>query len=226
MTTTLAAGSSTGSQLWFITRSSALVSFVLLTIGLVLGMYATRRSSTGMRRFVNQALHRNVTLLALGLVLVHIATVAMDSFVPIGWAAAVVPFTSGYRPTWVAAGTVAFDLAILLVLTSLARVRFGLRLWRVVHWLAYVLWPLTFVHYLGAGTDMKAAWGRWLAISAAVVVAAAAAARVVAAGSAARRAPAPRPARGAPVRRPAAVRPGGSVLASGSPHAPTRPGAR
>jgi sulfoxide reductase heme-binding subunit YedZ len=198
MSTTLAAGSSTGSPLWFLTRSSALVAFVLLTVTLLLGLLTIRRS-TGVPRFVSQALHRNVTLLALGFVLAHVVTTVLDGYVPIGWVAAVVPFTSGYRTGWVAAGTAAFDLAVLLTVTSLARVRIGVRVWRAVHWLAYGLWPLTLVHYLGAGTDFRADWGRWLAILAAVAVAAAIAVRVAGAVTAVQARPR-HPVRGARVR--------------------------
>jgi sulfoxide reductase heme-binding subunit YedZ len=218
MTTVLAAGASTGSPLWFLSRSSALVAFGLLTVTMLLGLLTTGRAA-GVPRFVTQALHRNATLLALGFVLVHIASTALDGYVPVGWAATVLPFTSSYRTTWVAAGTVAFDLAILLTVTSLVRVRIGLRLWRSIHWLAYALWPLTLVHYLGTGTDVRASWGRWLAILSAVVVAAAVAARV-AAVSAAQRAPAPHPVRGAPVRA-APVR-GASVAGAPVAGAPGR----
>jgi sulfoxide reductase heme-binding subunit YedZ len=200
VTTTLAASSNTGSLLWFLTRSTALVAFLLLTVTLLLGLGALGRTA-GVPRFVSQALHRNATLLALGFVLVHIVTTVLDGYVPIGWAATVVPFTSGYRTLWVAAGTVAFDLAVLLTVSSLARVRIGLRLWRGIHWLAYALWPLTVVHYLGAGTDARGGWGRWLAILACVAVAGAVAIRVAAAISAADRAPARRPVRGSAVRQ-------------------------
>src|SRR5919198_4556153 len=101
MSTHLAAGSSTGSPLWFLTRSSALVAFVLLTVTLLLGLLTIRRTGTRVPRFVSQALHRNATLLALGFVLVHVLTTVLDGYVPIGWQAAVVPFTSGYRTSWV-----------------------------------------------------------------------------------------------------------------------------
>jgi sulfoxide reductase heme-binding subunit YedZ len=124
----------------------------------------------------------------------------LDNFVPIGWYAALVPFTSGYRATWVAAGTAAFDLALLLTVTSLLRARVGLGFWRATHWLAYGLWPLALTHYLGAGTDARTGWGRMLAIVAAVAVAGAIAVRVATAAAAAERSPAGHPARGAPVR--------------------------
>jgi methionine sulfoxide reductase heme-binding subunit len=202
----LALDASTGSPLWFLTRSSALVAFVLMTVGFVLGLVTTGRAGALLKprtpRFISQALHRNITLLAIIFVLVHVATTVLDGYVRIGWLSAVVPFTSGYRTAWVAAGTAALDLAIVLAVTSLLRVRIGVRRWRGLHWLAYALWPLTVTHYLGTGTDVKAAWGRWLAIAAIAAVTVATLVRAGAGMSARRRSPRPRPERGYPVERP------------------------
>lgn len=209
MSTTLAASSSTSSWIWFITRSTALVAFLLLTTGMVLGLTATRRKA-GVPRFVSQALHRNIILLALGFLCVHVVTVVLDSYVSIDWFASVVPFTSGYRAGWVAAGTTAFDLILLLVTTSLLRVRFGWRVWRTVHWLAYALWPLALTHYLGSGTDAGTPWGRLIAIAAGIAVVTALGVRIAAAvGS--RQAPARFPTRGTAVGPPPLRRPGGAV---------------
>ena len=40
----------------------------------------------------------------------------------------------------------------------LLRHRLGLRAFRVVHWVAYLLWPIAFVHALGNGTDAAHGW--------------------------------------------------------------------
>ena len=50
-----------------------------------------------------------------------------------------------------ALGTLACDLLLAVVVTSLLRARFGYRTWRAVHWLAYASWPLALVHSLGHG---------------------------------------------------------------------------
>jgi sulfoxide reductase heme-binding subunit YedZ len=185
--------------LWFLTRASALVAFGLLTVSFLLGLLSTGRGTPGLPRFASQALHRNATLLAIAFTVVHIASSALDSYVSVGWLAAVVPFTSGYRDFWVTLGTLAFDLTILLTVTSLLRVRIGRSVWRAVHWLAYLLWPLAMLHYLGTGTDMAAGWGFWLAVLSAALVGAAIVARVVAGRRAGPPAAEERPVRGAPV---------------------------
>jgi methionine sulfoxide reductase heme-binding subunit len=88
---------------------------------------------------------------------------------PVGWIAAIVPFSSPYRTLWRGLGTVASDLMLAVVITSLLRVHLGYRSWRAVHWLSYASWPVALWHGLGTGTDSKLPW--LLALDAACVTA-------------------------------------------------------
>jgi hypothetical protein len=148
--------SSSPTVMWYVARGSGVVAMVLLTAGVVLGIVTSVRwSSPGWPRFVIEFLHRNVALLTVVFIAIHVATVVVDGFAPIGWKDAVVPFVSSYRPLWLGLGAIAFDLVVALVVTSLLRHRFGHRTWRVLHWFAYVCWPVAVVHGLGTGTDTK-----------------------------------------------------------------------
>ena len=102
-------------------------------------------------------MHRNVTLLAVAFIGVHVATIVLDGFAPVGWKDAVIPFASSYRAVWLGLGAVAFDLMVAVIITSLLRVRVGARTWRAVHWLSYPLWALAVLHGLGTGTDTHGA---------------------------------------------------------------------
>jgi DMSO/TMAO reductase YedYZ heme-binding membrane subunit len=181
--------------LWLVSRAAGLVALVLLTATLVAGTLATAPTrSRAWPRWARQTLHRNLALLAVGALAVHVLSVILDSYVDIGWAAAVVPLASGYKPVAVAAGTLALDTILVVVATSLLRVRLGFRSWRAVHWTVYGAWPLAVLHYLVTGTDARAWWGVTLAVVAIGVVGAAVAVRVTAA-----RAGAPAPSPVAPV---------------------------
>jgi hypothetical protein len=148
--------SSGPTALWYLARGSGVVAMVLLTAAVVMGiMTSVRWSSPRWPRFVVEFLHRNVALLTVVFLVIHIATVVLDGFAPIGWKDAVLPFASDYRPLWLGLGAVAFDLIVALVATSLLRHRIGHRTWRVLHWFAYVCWPVAIVHGLGTGTDTK-----------------------------------------------------------------------
>ena len=145
--------------LWYATRATGLVALVLLTVSMMLGLLSSVRfQRPAWPRFVTLGLHRNVTLLALGFTVVHVLTTVLDSFVSIPLPDAFVPFISSYRPIWVGLGAIAFDLMIALVITSLLRTRLGQRSWRLVHWSAYLCWPVAVLHGLGTGTDTPVAW--------------------------------------------------------------------
>jgi sulfoxide reductase heme-binding subunit YedZ len=96
--------------------------------------------------------------MALVFLLLHIVTAVVDPFTSLGLNAAVVPFGSYYRPFWLGLGTLAVELMIAVVVTSLLRRWIGQRVWRAVHWLAYGIWPIAVVHGLGTGTDAFTVW--------------------------------------------------------------------
>ena len=63
------------------------------------------------------------------LLVTHMLSAVVDS-VSIDWISVVVPFTAGWRPVAVGWGTLALDLLVLIVVTSLVRGRIPVRLWR------------------------------------------------------------------------------------------------
>ena len=157
-----------GKSMWYLTRGSGVVALLLLTAAVVLGLLSSVRwESKRWPRFVVEGMHRNVSLVVLVFLAIHIVTTVVDGFVPIAWLDVVVPFRAGYRPVWVGLGTLAVDCLLAIVVTSLFRVRIGHRVWRAVHWLAYACWPIALVHGLGTGTDSPQAW--MLALDAASV---------------------------------------------------------
>jgi sulfoxide reductase heme-binding subunit YedZ len=157
----MAIAASSPSVYWFITRGSGLVTLILLTLTLALGVFNVQRlQSARVPRFVINAVHRNASLLAIVFLAVHIVTVVLDGYVHIRLIDAVVPFGATYRPLWVGLGAVAFDLMLAVVVTSLLRRHIGHRAWRATHWLAYACWPVALVHGLGSGTDAGTTWMR------------------------------------------------------------------
>jgi predicted ferric reductase len=150
----------TSSQaLWFVSRGSGLVLLVLFSLVVVLGV--ANRLGSGPRRwprFVVAELHRTLSLFAVVLLVVHVVTAILDPYVSIGWWATLLPFASHYRTLWIGLGTLAVDLGAAVIVTSLVRQRLGWRAWRAVHWLAYLAWPVAFLHSLRAGNDLATPW--------------------------------------------------------------------
>lgn len=155
----LGAIGSSSTAYWYLTRATGVVSLLLLTLVVVLGVVdVSRIASPSWPRFVVDGIHRQASLLALVFLGLHILTSVLDTYAPISLVDAVIPFHSAYRPLWLGLGAAAFDLLLAVLVTSLLRVRVGARNWRVIHWLAYACWPLAVVHGLGTGSDARQGW--------------------------------------------------------------------
>ena len=168
-------GTSGGTALWYLARGSGVVTMILLTVSVLLGILTSFRwSSENWPRFVVEFVHRNASLLVLVFLAIHVGTVLADAFAPIRVVDIFVPFISAYRPIWLGLGALALDLLLVLVVTSLLRHRIGYASWRFVHWFAYICWPVAIVHGLGTGTDVKSGlvYGLTAACVAAVLIAA------------------------------------------------------
>lgn len=169
-----------GPGLWYATRAAGFVALLLLTAATALGLLtAGRLSSPRWPRFLVVGLHRNISLLALLFLGLHIGTTVVDSYTSIGIQDAIVPFLSGYHRFWLGLGAIASDTLIALTVTSLLRQRIGHRLWRVVHWAGYLCWPIALAHGLGIGTDRGKSWVFYLTVACVAAVLAAGTVRLI-----------------------------------------------
>jgi sulfoxide reductase heme-binding subunit YedZ len=149
-----------GQALWFASRASGVVVLVLLTGAAVLGsLHAGRASSGRWPRFAVAEVHRNLSLLAVVFLAVHVVSAVADGYAGIRWVDVLVPFVSGYHPFWLGLGAAAADLLLAVVITSLLRARIRYGPWRVVHLLAYLMWPVALLHGIGiGGADSRLGW--------------------------------------------------------------------
>ncbi len=163
--------------LWYLNRATGTVLLVLFTAVVVLGILATFGRSRPLNasrvpRFLTQSFHRNVSLLALVLLVGHIVTAVVDTYVDIRWQDAFVPWGGRYMPFWLALGTISFDLILVIVATSLVRDRLGHIAWRAIHLTGYAAWVASTLHGLGIGTDSTTSWSRmltWVCVAAVVL---------------------------------------------------------
>ena len=148
-----------GTALWYASRATGVVTLLLLTAVLLLGILVNRQGRLpGLPSFAVTGLHRNVSLLAVAFLAIHVITAIVDPYVTIGLAAAVLPFVSSYKPFWLGLGAISLDLIAALILTSLARARMSRRAWRGIHWLAYAAWPPRWCTASAAAPTPEAGW--------------------------------------------------------------------
>ncbi len=118
-------------SLWYTTRASGIVSLVLLTLTMVLGLTTTgRMRARHWPGFAQQEIHRRISIMAVVFLGIHVLTSVLDTFVHIGWLAIVVPFASPYSRFWVGLGTLALDLMLAVFVSSLLRARYNPSTWR------------------------------------------------------------------------------------------------
>jgi hypothetical protein len=158
------------SAYWYLARGTGAVALVPLTASVVLGIVGSVRfTAPRWPRFAIDSVHRDVSLLVVVVLVIHIVTSVLDGFAPIRLFDGIVPFVTPYRPLWMGLGTLAFDLLLAIAITSMVRRRLGYRAWRAIHWLAYASWPVAVLHGLGTGSDVKQWW--MLALTAVCIVA-------------------------------------------------------
>jgi DMSO/TMAO reductase YedYZ heme-binding membrane subunit len=156
--------------LWYFSRATGLVSLVLFTAVVVLGsLNAGRFATVAWPRFTLAAVHRNLALTSVVFLAAHITSAVVDGYVNLSWLDVLVPFGAAYHPFWVGLGAVAVDLLIAVVVTSLLRTRIPPRVWRAVHWLAYLCWPVALVHGIGMA-ESDSAHGLIIALDVACVL--------------------------------------------------------
>lgn len=155
--------------LWFLNRSTGISLLVVLSLSAAFGVLTLRGRAAGdggarLPRFVTQALHRNLALGAMALLLAHAVTAVADEYVDIRWWHALVPWGGTYEPVWLALGTLSLDLMIAVAVTSALRGRIGQRPWKLVHLSSWLAWLAGVVHGVMIGTDLSSP-GRWVSWS-------------------------------------------------------------
>jgi methionine sulfoxide reductase heme-binding subunit len=138
---------------WLAGRSAGVVAMLLIATSVVLGLsMAARVLPTRWRRDVVR-LHQHLALLSLGAIGAHGLLLAADPWLKAGAKGILVPFAIGYRPLWTGLGIIGGYLAAVLGLSFYVRRKIGVRLWRRMHRFTVLVYVLSLVHALGAGTD-------------------------------------------------------------------------
>jgi methionine sulfoxide reductase heme-binding subunit len=144
---------------WYVARAGGLVSFGLLTVGVVAGvLLAGRVRLSGWPRFAVEDIHRFLGLLAGTFLSVHLLGLLADGYLGLPLSALVVPGLSSYRPLATALGVVGAELLLALAVTNRLRRRLAYSTWRRLHMLNFAVWTLALGHGIAAGTDSDTRW--------------------------------------------------------------------
>lgn len=150
---------------WYITRASALIAWVLMTLSVLWGILLSTRV---MRRIDNPAwlqdLHRYLGGLTLFMVALHMVSLMLDGWLKFSLAETLVPFATDYKPLAVALGIISFYILLAVQGTSLFMNRLPRKFWKGLHYSSYAALLLVALHAGWSGTDVSSWWYRVLAI--------------------------------------------------------------
>jgi predicted ferric reductase len=140
--------------IWQLIRAAGLLSYLLLSIGVFVGIALKCRLFDGAlkRPWVNEA-HQSLTLASLGLMALHLVLVLANRHVPFTLLTALVPFASHWKPLATANGILALYLTLALVTSSYLQRSIGYRTWRTLHYGGFLAWLMALLHGITAGSD-------------------------------------------------------------------------
>lgn len=176
---------------WYVTRISAMLAWVVMTIAVLWGIVLSTRVFRGADNPAwLQDLHRFLGGTAVVLTLLHVVSLMLDPWLSLTPIEALMPFVGDFKPLPVALGILAFYVLVAVQLSSLLKNRLPRALWRGIHLSSYVAVLAVAFHAGSTGTDRETGWYQAVATTLITTTVLAAIVRIVMAG---RRRPTDRP---------------------------------
>lgn len=156
---------------WFISRSSGVVAYVLITLSVLWGLVQSG-SLLGPRTLPGLpfGLHSFLSWFGLGVAALHGLVLMGDRYINFDLAQVVAPFISTYRPVPTGLGIVSFYLMLLLTLSFYARPHLSQKNFRLLHYASFGAFALVTLHGIFAGTDSAPLWWLYAASMASVLL--------------------------------------------------------
>ena len=145
--------------LWQLIRSAGILSYVLLSASVVMGVgLKARILEPLLKRPWAYELHSALSAASLLTLVLHVVLVVANPHVNFGLPDVLVPFSSSWRPVAVAMGIGSMYLMGLLALSTRLRPLIGQRAWRAIHYSSFLAWLMALVHGVDAGSDSGLPW--------------------------------------------------------------------
>ncbi len=144
-------------EYWFIARITGLTAFAVLSLSVLSGE-ALRTSVLDFlaKNRAIRKLHDFTTPLWLPLVFAHVIALVLDKTARIQPINVVVPFLTDYGQLPIGLGTIAFDIVMVVTITSWLRKYMNNTLWTWIHRTSYIGFVAIFFHAALSGTDFDA----------------------------------------------------------------------
>ncbi|MCU7729283.1 translation initiation factor III [Actinoplanes sp. KI2] len=142
---------------------------VSISITIMVGLVSTDRLVLSIRqRVFLQSIHRTTGVMAVVALAFHLWTKTAEGHIRA--IDIVIPFIAQSNRLYISFGQISAYILILVIWTGIARARFIGRgkpwMWRAIHSIPYLMWPIALMHGLGAGRAAKT----WVIVSYVVCV--------------------------------------------------------
>lgn len=139
---------------WYMARIGGIVAYLLLWLSNVWGIVMSSKFAKG---FISApfiyGMHEFLPALALVFTVLHSVILLGDSYINFNIFHLLIPFSSPYAPFWTGLGTISFYLLAAILMTSYLRKQVGQKMWRALHYVAYLCFVLALGHGIMAGSD-------------------------------------------------------------------------
>lgn len=155
---------------WHLIRSLGIVSYLMLGIGIGLGILYSWPNQNPKNKLMRYRLHTFFTIGGTAIGLLHGVITVIDAYMPFAWSEVLIPFTSKHEPVLNGLGTLAVYGLLVLIFTSDIRNKLGKKLWFAIHLLSYPIFAMAFVHGYFVGTDTANPLLKWTYFASLIVV--------------------------------------------------------
>lgn len=158
---------------WILGRAAGVCSYFLLVALVLLGLFLSHPWRTRIRRPANATrirLHFALAVFTLAFTTLHVVVLATDKYANVGWAGALLPMHSVYRPLPTTLGVIGAWAGLLAGLTAAFAGHLPKRLWWPIHKVAGIAFVLVWVHGVMGGGDTPALLVMYIATAALVVI--------------------------------------------------------
>ena len=160
-------------RLWLAARATGIAAFALLTFQIALGLvlsHPTNKSTWKLSKRIF-AWHEHLWVFVMAFLAVHIVSLVLDPYAGVGLGGALIPGLSSYRSSPVALGTMALYAFLLTAITARYTRLLPAGMWLSIHRLALLVWGLSWLHGMLAGTDANPLGPMYVASGLAIVAA-------------------------------------------------------
>lgn len=161
---------------WVLARVGGVMAYVTSFASVTLGLMMSLRWKW-IRNVLHPTatfyLHKILSLLTLFFLILHLAGLALDSYLNISLLQSLIPFsTANYRPVWTGLGTIAMYGSVLVIVTAYLANKLGYKTWRTIHYLTFGIFIISLLHGIMTGSDTGSIWMQLIYILSGLVVAA------------------------------------------------------